>query len=504
MSRLDTNQPKSVEQWTAPYEQTRTFSNALVEKWKDTLRECEATVWQKQDRGYQLTQLHNRLRVFADTHYATTPQLHGTLDYIFDDLSQAPIKAQFTVPEKIGHLMAHKPCIFTFFPGLNSHASISQYDITLGDRTSKVMSRGETQISTQVTNDPRTAMDSMVLNAPMRGVVNPEFAKLMVDEGLIVVYHRFRRPLDPNDCDQHPDQYGRLPTVQSHLESLEERRHVAKTLGHRTFMAVGVSPDEIELAKELLEAGAIGICIDVALANSWQAAAGVLELKEFIRSENLNAQIMVGNIDNEEGYFLLAACGADVIKVGIGPGSNCTTRGTTGAGKGQGSALMGAARARFVWGENAPEFIADGGAEGAVDVLRAIALGASCAMSGKLFTKCEESGALKRYFDKVLKAWSFGEASEWAQIYNKGGVDPRYAVEGKGNWIPVEYQLKEFLRQMRGQWRNSLPYYNAHNARELRQKFSIEQQLCDLILGGETGIYMASAGISKEAGTRMQ
>jgi len=496
-----------------PIEQelAREYSNPLVEKWKDTILECRQQVWQKQNRIYQLRQLEAKTRMFVDQRYQNNNYLHETLDYVFQDLKSKPIAAQFSVPQYIGNLMTHKPCVFTFLPGLGTHQSISQYDITLGDRTSQVMSRGETSISAQVTNDPRTTMDSMILNAPMRSVVDPEFAKIMVDAGLMVVYHRFKRPLSPEDCDIHPSlKGGALPCVQSAEESRAERLQVVKDLGSRTFMAVGVSPEEIEFAKELLQAGAVGVCIDVALANSWQAAAAVLELKEFIRSSRLKSQIMVGNVDNEEGYLLMAACGADVIKVGIGPGSNCTTRGTTGAGKGQGSALMSASRARFVWDdeENAPEFIADGGIESAADVVRAVALGASCGMSGKLFTKCRESGALKRrqYGNTPLRewcAWSFGEASEWAQIYTRGGVHPDYAVEGKGNWIPVEYSFKDFIKEMRAQWRNALPYYNAHSVKELRQKFCIEQQLCDLILGGETGVFLASAGISREAGTRM-
>jgi hypothetical protein len=483
---------------------SRTYSNPLVDKWKDRIEDCRHQVWEKQDRVYQFKQLEGRMRQFVDSRYNSNPRLHQTLDYIFEDLSKNPIRAQFTVPERIGHLLSSKPCIFTFLPGLGSHLSISQYDITLGDRTSQVMSRSETKIEAQVTRDARTTMSSMLLNAPMRGVVNPDFARALVKEGLVVVYHRFKRPLNPDDCDVDPIMNGgKLPLVQSDQESRDERLNLATTIGKNTFMAVGVSSEEIEFAKELIEAGALGVCIDVALANSYQAAAGVLELKEHIRSTRSDAQIMVGNVDNEEGYFLMAACGADVVKVGIGPGSNCTTRGTTGAGKGQGSALMSAARARFVWGPDAPEFIADGGIEGAADVTRAVALGASCAMGGKVFTKCEESGALKRMINGKQMAWSFGEASEWAQIYSRGGVRPGFAVEGKGAWIPVEYSLKTLVNDMRAQWRNSLTYYNAHTPAELREKFSIEQQLCDLILGGETGIYMASPSISKEAGTRM-
>jgi hypothetical protein len=481
---------------------TSTYSHPIVAKHQHQLEEIQRRVWRHQNRIHQLQVLEQRTRFFVDASYSESSakgHLHGTLDYIFEDLSHGrEIKAQFSVPERVAPLLTHKPCIFTFLPGIDSHDSLSQYDITLGDRTSKMMSRGEVDVTTRVTSNPASSMTSFIINAPMRSVVDPSFAELLVNAGMVVVYHRFKRPLSADDCDT------KTPTVQSDEESRKERLDLAKRLGRKIFFGCGVSPEDIDVAKELLQAGALGVCVDVALANSYQAAAGVLELKSFIAAQGLSAQIMAGNVDNEEGYFLMAEAGADVIKVGIGPGSNCTTRGTTGAGKGQGSALMAVNRARFVYGPNAPEFIADGGIEDAVDVTRALALGATCGMSGKLFTKCRESGALKRTINGTLMAWSFGEASDWAQIYSRGGVKAGFAVEGKGAWIPVEYSFDEFISGMRAKWRNSFTYYNAASVNELRRKFSIEQQFCDLILGGETGIYKASGRIGEEAGTRMK
>ena len=506
---MDELTPVPASTTSAPGELSKSpaYAHPIVQKHAQTLEALQERVWNYLDRRHQLQMLHWKVHNFVDGHYGAEARqhLHATLGYIFEDIKDHPIRAQFTVPQRIGQLMGQKPCIFTFFPGLDTHQSISQYDITLGDRTSKVMSRSLVSVKTRLTADPRTEMDSFLVNAPMRGVVDPDFVKALVEEGQIVFYHRFRRPLNPADCDQHPKNHGgRLPDRQSQEAAAAERLRIAQEFGSRMIMACGVDPQEIEFAKRLVDAGALGICVDVALANSYQCAAAVLELKEYIAdSKNPGCLVIPGNVDNEEGYFLMAVCGADSVKVGIGPGSNCTTRGVTGAGKGQGSALMSVARALFVYPGTGPAFIADGGLEGSVDVTRALALQARSGMSGKLFTKCFESGALKRDSNGKLMAWSFGEASEWAQIYSRGGVKPGCAVEGKGSWIPVEYHLREFLERMRAEWRNSLTYYNAASADELRAKFGIEQQLCDLIRGGETGIYLASAGISREAGTRM-
>lgn len=490
---------------------SRTYINPLLTKWQSRIQECKAAAEKKLAPLYQFRQFEARMREFVDHHYRGDDLLHRQLDNIFSCLASNPLDAPELLTNKIRGLVNNAPSIFTFFPSITSHQSISQYDINLVDMTSDVESRSKVELTTQVSRDKRTKMNGLLLNAPMRAVVNPDFAHMLAQEGLIVVYHRFRRPLSPEDCDQDPQTHGgQQPLVQSKDEWIDERRSLVKSIGQKTFMAVGVAPEkpgewprEIDFAKELIDAGALGVCLDIALANSDQAAAGVLELKEHIRLTRSDAQLMVGNVDTQKGYLLMAECGADVVKVGIGPGSNCTTRGTTGAGKGQGSALMSAARARFVWGPGAPDFIADGGIEGAVDVIRAVALGASCAMGGKVFSKCEESGALKRLVDGELKAWSFGEASKWSQIYSRGGVKRGCAEEGKGSWIPVKYRLRDFIADMRAQWSNSLTYYSAHNPDELRDQFRIERQLVRLIRGEETGIELASSSIPKEAGTRM-
>lgn len=482
----------------------------LVSKHLEQIEHARNQVWQKQDPIFQYQRLHDEMRIFADQRYPGVNNLHATLDYIFEDLTFAGtrVKARFSIPEKIERLLTHQPCIFSFLPGIGTHESISQYDITLSDRTSQVGSRSHVSVETQITSDPRTKMDFFMVNAPMRAVVDPAFAQLMVEKGMIVIYHRFNRPLNANDCDLDPEDRvnnpsGKHPTVQSASEARSERLHLAKQFGSKMFMAIGVSEDEVEFGKELLKAGALGVCIDVALANSYQAAAAQIEIKQFIVSEYLRSQSMIGNVDTAEGYGLSAECGADVVKVGIGPGSFCTTRLKTAAGKGQGSALMNVSRAKLVYGKSAPTFIADGGIEGPADAIRAIALGAVCAMAGKAYTKCSDGGALKRVFDGQIKAFSHGEASKTAQIYTRGGVKKGYAVEGKEGWVSVDYSFAELINDFSGAARNSLPYYNSRSFAELRDKFSIQQQFADLILGGETGLSQASTGIAREAGTRI-
>ena len=232
-------------------------------------------------------------------------------------------------------------------------------------------------------------------------------------------------------------------------------------------------------------------------------AATVLELKDFIKKGGYSTQIIAGNVDTDEGYLLLAKAGADCVKVGVGPGSACTTRTTTGAGNGQASALMEVSVAKFVLGDDAPTFMADGGIEGSKEVLVALALGACGVMIGKIAARTEESGALKRVIDGKKMCWYFGEASKWARVYESGGVKAGMAVEGRGGWIPCSGSFDAALDDLLGGLRNSFPYYNAASIPDLARKVSPPNQLCDLILGGTTGIRKSSHGTAAESGTRL-
>lgn len=465
----------------------------IEQRHSEELEHIRSRVWELQDRSCQLKALKTKTAKFASSEYRdrALERVNGCLEYIFGNDSSSVISTLFEAPDRIGKLLSHTPCVFTMFPGLGTHETLSQYDIVLVDRYSKVRSRSDVDLKTTLL--PGLDISAPILVANMRSSIGEELAEKMIDQGLVPVMHRFRRPLDPMDCD------STSPTVQSEEEARAEKLKWVRKFGSRAFFSCGTRWESIEFTKQLIDQGALGVCVDIALGNSAKAAATVIELRKYITQGGFNTKIMAGNVDSAEGYFTLALAGADLVKVGIGPGSACTTRLVTRAGAGQGSALMDIARAKFVYGENAPGFVADGGIEGPADILVALALQASAVMVGKLAARTDESGALK----KDGKAFYFGEASYWARLYESGGVKDGMAVEGRADWLPILGSFDDLMKELLGGLRNAFPYYNAQTIPDLHAKFSIPQQLCDLILGGTTGLHKSAANHKHESGTRL-
>ncbi|MBR4980284.1 MAG: IMP dehydrogenase, partial [Bacteroidales bacterium] len=151
-----------------------------------------------------------------------------------------------------------------------------------------------------------------------------------------------------------------------------------------TAAAVGVTADVINRVEMLSEAGVDAIVIDTAHGHSM----GVMETIKKVRKQFKNLQIVAGNIATAEGAKALAECGVDGVKVGIGPGSICTTRVVAGVGVPQLSAIMLASKA--LKGTGIP-IIGDGGIRYSGDIVKALAAGASTIMAGSLFAGVEES-----------------------------------------------------------------------------------------------------------------
>ena len=467
-------------------------------KHAERIVELREQVWSLQDRGFQFRQLRDRCREFAARKYVNRPAALETinrhLEHIFSDTD--PIAQSYSVPRKIGALLASTPCVFTFFPGLGTHESLSQYDLVLSDRFSKVASRRDVSLKAALTADSLIHSALPLYVANMRATIGRELADVMISQRMIPIFHRFARPLNPLDIDSP------TPSVQDASVERAEKLEWLKQYGSKSFFSCGVRSESVEFAKQLIEGGALGICVDIALGNSEHAVAAVIELRDYIRKGGYTARIMAGNVDTEEGYLALALAGADIIKVGIGPGSPCTTRLVTRAGAGQGSALMAIGRARFVFGEGAPTFLADGGLAGPADFLAALALQASGGMVGRMAAQSFESAALEKEINGERYGYYFGEASKTARLLN-GDFDPRFAVEGSGNWIRKNGSFSELTGSIAAGLANAFPYYNARSIPELQEKFSIPQQLCDLILGQTTGIYKSSPGHGLESNLRL-
>ncbi|MBP2071194.1 IMP dehydrogenase [Thermoanaerobacterium butyriciformans] len=232
--------------------------------------------------------------------------------------------------------------------------------------------------------------------------------------------------------------------------------------------AVGVSSDVMERVEALIDANVDVIVIDTAHGHS----VGVLDTVEKIKNRFPDLQIIAGNVATAEATRDLIERGADCVKVGIGPGSICTTRVVAGIGVPQITAIYDCAEEADKYGI---PVIADGGIKYSGDIVKAIAAGASTVMIGSLFAGTEESpGEVEIYQGRSYKVYR-GMGSISAM---KSGSSDRYFQEGMKKLVPegvegrVPYKgpLKDTVYQMIGGLRAGMGYCGVHNIEELRTK----------------------------------
>ncbi len=214
-----------------------------------------------------------------------------------------------------------------------------------------------------------------------------------------------------------------LITVKDIQKMIEYPRACKDELGRlRVGAAIGAAGDYLERARALVEAKADLLVLDSSHAHS----RGVLDATARVRESFPDVALMVGNVATAEGTRAAIERGADVVKVGIGPGSICTTRIVTGAGVPQITAIQDCARAA---GEHGIPVVADGGVKFSGDVSKAIAAGSSAVMIGSLFAGTEESpGETILYQGRTYKAYrGMGSLSAMA----RGSAD-RYVQDSMG------------------------------------------------------------------------
>ncbi len=238
----------------------------------------------------------------------------------------------------------------------------------------------------------------------------------------------------------------------------------------RVGAAVGATGDYLERAVEMAKSKADVLAIDTAHGHSERVMSAIAE----IRKRLPEMQLVAGNVATYEGAKELIALGIDGLKVGIGPGSICTTRVVTGAGVPQLTAIMEAARAAK--GTGVP-VIADGGIKYSGDISKAIAAGASCVMIGSLFAGTEESpGETILYQGRTFKSYrgmgSFGamEAGSADRYAQEGAERGKSVPEGVEGRVPYKGQLSALAEQLVGGLKSGMGYCGAANLKELAEK----------------------------------
>ncbi len=232
--------------------------------------------------------------------------------------------------------------------------------------------------------------------------------------------------------------------------------------------AIGVTGDVLERAEALLSAGADVLVLDSAHGHS----KGILDCVKKVKAAFPGMQLIAGNVATAGGTRALIEAGADCVKVGIGPGSICTTRVVAGIGVPQITAIYDAACAAKEYGV---PVIADGGIKYSGDIIKALAAGASTVMIGSLFAGCEESpGETEIYQGRQFKVYR-GMGSLAAM--NKGSKDRYFQTgntklvpEGVEGRVPYRGSLSDNVFQLLGGIRSGMGYCGTPTIDELQQR----------------------------------
>ena len=263
-------------------------------------------------------------------------------------------------------------------------------------------------------------------------------------KGLITVKDIFKRQRYPH---ANKDQHGRL----------------------RVAAAIGASKDTLTRARALLDAGCDVLVVDSAHGHS----EGVLQAIADLREAFPDAQLVGGNIATESGACALVERGVDAVKVGVGPGSICTTRVVTGVGVPQLTAILDA-----VSGAGDIPVIADGGVKYSGDAVKALAGGASSVMMGSMLAGTEESPgesllAEGRRFKVIRGMGSLAAMQEGSadRYFQEGEMSPSKMVpEGIEGRVPYKGPVADVVYQLVGGLRSGMGYCGAGNIRELQSE----------------------------------
>jgi IMP dehydrogenase len=333
-----------------------------------------------------------------------------------------------------------------------------------------------------------------IMTKPDRLVTVPEGTDLETAKSLMH-QHRLERVLVVNG----DMELRGLITVKDILKSTEHPLACKDDLGRlRAGAAVGTGGDTEERVDALVAAGVDVLVVDTSHGHS----KGVLDRIEWIRKKFPKVQIIGGNIATAEGARALADHGADAIKVGIGPGSICTTRIVAGVGVPQISAIQFAIEGVAKGGI---PVIADGGIRYSGDIAKAIAAGASCVMLGSLLAGTEEApGEIELYQGRSYKSYrgmgslgamQEGSADRYFQDTEGEGDAEKLVPEGIEGRVPYKGVLSSVIHQLMGGLRAAMGYCGCATIEEL----STRAEFVEITSAGIRDSHVHDVQIVKEA-----
>ena len=264
----------------------------------------------------------------------------------------------------------------------------------------------------------------------------------------------------------------------------------------RVGAAVGVGADTDERVKALVEAGVDVLVVDTAHGHS----QGVLDRGKGVKETDPHVQVIGGNIATAQAALDLVAAGADAVKVGIGPGSICTTRIVAGVGVPQLTAIHNVSEA--LKGTGVP-LIADGGIRFSGDIAKALAAGAHCVMLGGMFAGTEEApGEIELYQGRSYKSYrgmgSLGAMSQGSSdryFQDKEDNADKYVPEGIEGRVPYKGPIVQIIHQLMGGLRSSMGYLGCATIEQMHEK----AEFVEITAAGMSESHVHDVQITKEA-----
>lgn len=325
--------------------------------------------------------------------------------------------------------------------------ALSYDDVLLVPQYSDISSRNDVSLKTQITK--RITLEIPLVSANMSDVTDVKMAIALGKLGGLGVIPRF------------------LPVEMQAAEVSEVKRS-----GVVVGAAVGARNGIVERAEALVNAGCDVLFIDVAHGHMQKNLDATIKLKQMFGNK---VDIVSGNSATFEAAEALFKAGADCVKVGIGPGSICTTRIETGSGVPQITAIIESARAARKYKKF---LIADGGTKSSGDVVKGLAAGASAIMAGSIFAGCDEAPGKMIKKDgvkyKVYNASTSLAEKKKHFLFNKSEVEEHYIkqIEGVESIVPYRGTLASLVEKYSANIRSGFSYSGAKDIIDLWNKAS--------------------------------
>lgn len=308
---------------------------------------------------------------------------------------------------------------------------LSYGDVCLVPKYNNVVSRAIPVFKTQLTK--KTDIAIPILASNMDTIIGPELAEVIAKFGSVPIFHRFYKE-----------------------EKIAELIDLVRKYENNCYVSWGAS-DLGELFSFLTtnELRPRGVCVDISHGHSIMVEETIKRIKD---QYDDNMEVIAGNICTPDAVMDLAHWGADAIKVGIGPGSACTTRKVTAFGSPQFTAVQECAA---VGKKLKIPIIADGGIRGSREIILALAAGASSVMIGGLFAETYEAAGKGRFR---------GQASQAFQNDYFGGVKEGTVPEGISRCVKVRCSAESEIKDLLGGLASGMTYSGAKDIHELQEK----------------------------------